>query len=258
MTINQIINKITKAKTLKTVKKYGERFGVKFGNTKDINKAKNRVINAINNERRNIKEDLIKHQIKVENNPKIQAKKVNRLYNQRNKIINKIDINIQQQIFNLTKDLTKASNQMKYLKGFDVKLNSTLTTTSDSDAPLKLKKIGELRGTNHKVLIDQLTKSNNELLNNYSKFAKPDKQFTQMIEQYLDEYTESGYLLESEKEDLLNKMKKFNYVKQSYFLNQIVSTSKERYRVDEDVDDDLKLKYNKFINDMIEGINNIM
>ena len=90
------------------------------------------------------------------------------------------------------------------------------------------------------------------------KFSKPDSLFATMINHLLDDYENGGYLLNNEKQELANAFNKFNYVKQSYFLNQIVDTMKQKYRLDDDVDDDLKLKFSNFINDMIEGINRIM
>ena len=256
--MNKYQSQINKAKSMKVLHKVASHIGVKLGNIKDIAKAKAKLTNALIKEQTQIKADLAKHRAKVENSVNYQTRKVKRLYKERNKLINDISHNIQLELFNITNDLTKANNQFNYLKGLNVKLNTTLTTTADTDAPLKIKGDGVLMGTNHKALIDQLTKENEELRTNYNKFTKPNKEFSKSIENYLDEYENAGYLLENEKKELLDKLNNFNYVKQSYFLNQIVSTSKERYRVDEDVDDDLKLKFNNFINDMVNGINNIM
>ena len=256
--MNKYQSQINKAKSLKALQKVASHIGVKLGNIKDIAKAKAKLTNALIKEQAQIKRDLAKHREKVENSLNYQTRKVKRLYNERNKLINDISHNIQLELFNVTNDLTKANNQFNYLKGLNVKLNTTLTTTADTEAPLKIKGDGMLMGTNHKALIDQLTKENEELRTNYNKFTKPNKEFSKSIENYLDEYENAGYLLESEKKVLLDKLNNFNYVKQSYFLNQIVSTSKERYRIDEDVDEDLKLKFNNFINDMVNGINNIM
>ena len=256
--MNKYQSQINKAKSMKTLQKVASHIGVKLGNIKDITKAKNKLTKALAKEQTQIKRDLAKYRAKVENSVNYQTRKVKRLYKERNKLINDISHKIELELFNVTNNLAKANNQFKYLKGDDIKLNSTLTTTADTDAPLKIKGDGVLMGTNHKALIDQLTRENEELRTNYIKFTKPNKEFSESIENYLDEYENSGYLLESEKKVLLDKLSKFNYVKQSYFLNQIVSTSKERYRIDEDVDEDLKLKFNKFINDMVNGINNIM
>ena len=256
--MNKYQSQINKAKSMNVLNKIASHIGVKLGNIKDIAKAKNKLTKALAKEQIQIKADLAKHRAKVENSTNYQTRKVKRLYKERNKLINDISHNIQLELFNVTNDLTKANNQFNYLKGLNVKLNTTLTTTADTEAPLKIKGDGALMGTNHKALIDQLTKENEELRTNYNKFTKPNKEFSKSIENYLDEYENAGYLLENEKKELLDKLNNFNYVKQSYFLNQIVSTSKERYRIDEDVDEDLKLKFNNFINDMVNGINNIM
>lgn len=256
--MNKYQKQIDKAKSIKALQKVANSLGVGIGNMKNIDKIKSKLTKALIKEQTQIERDLAKHRAKVENSINYQNRKVKRLYKERNKIINDIKPNIQLQLLNLTNDLTKANNQFKYLSGNNVKLNSILTTTADTEAPLKIKGDGVLMGTNHKSLIDQLTKENEELRTNYIKFTKPNKEFSESIENYLDEYENSGYLLESEKKVLLDKLNKFNYVKQSYFLNQIVTTSKEHYRLDEDVDEDLKLKFNNFINDMVNGINNIM
>ena len=256
--MNKYQSQINKAKSINALKKIASHIGVKLGNIKDINKAKTKLTNALIKEQLQIKKDMSNYRAKVENSLSYQTRKVKRLYKERNKLINDLSESIQMELFNFTKNLTKANNQFRYLMGENIKLNSTLTTTADTEAPLKIKGNGVLMGTNHKALINQLTSEIEELKNNHSKFIKPNKEFSKRITGFLDEYENAGYLLENEKKELINRLNNFNYTKQSYFLNQIVSTSKERYRVDEDVDEDLKLKFNNFITDMINGIDRIM
>lgn len=258
MTIYEILNKVSSAKTMKTIRKYADRVGINISNNISIDGARNKLIKAINKELTTIQKDIAKHKAKVENDVNIQRRKVSILSIKRNNAIRDLNEKIEYEIFKLTKNLTKADNQLRYLRGENIKINSQFTTSADTEAPLKIKNFDNLKGTNHKALINQLTKDINELKNNYTKFAKPNKQFAAMIKHHLDDYENGGYLLENEKQELLNEFNKFNYVKQSYFLNQIVDTMKTRYRLDDDVDEDLKLKFNSFINDMVSNINRIM
>ena len=258
MTIYEILNKVSNAKTMKTIRKYADRVGINISNNISINGARNKVIKAINKELTTIQKDRAKHKAKVENNVKAQARKVSILAIKRNNAIRDLNERIEYDIFKLTKNLTKADNQLRYLRGENIKINSQFTTNADTEAPLKYKSFENLKGNNHKALIKQLTNDINNLKTYNSKFSKSDPLFATMINHHLDDYENSGYLLNNEKQELANAFNKFNYVKQSYFLNQIVDTMKERYRLDDDVDEDLKLKFNNFINDMIENINRIM
>ena len=256
--MNKYINDINKAKTLKRLQKIASHIGVSLGNIKDIVKAKNRLTDALAKEQVTIQKERAKHKVKVENNVKVQRRKVSILAIKRNNAIRDLNEKIEYDIFKATKNLDKASNQLRYLRGENIKINSQFTTNADTDAPLKYKSFENLKGNNHKALIEQLTNDINNLKNYKDKFSKSDSLFATMINQHLDDYEKAGYLLNNEKQELANAFNKFNYVKQSYFLNQIVDTMKSKYRLDDDVDEDLKLKFNNFINDMIENINRIM
>ena len=251
-------SKINKAKSMKVLKDIASHIGVSLGNIKDIVKAKNRLTDALAKEQVTIQKERTKHKAKVENDVKTQRRKVSILAIKRNNLIRDLNEKIEYDIFKTTKNLDKASNQLRYLRGENIKINSQFTTNADTEAPLKEKSFKNLRGNNHKALIEQLTNDINNLKAYKDKFSKPDSLFATMINHLLDDYEKGGYLLNNEKQELANEFNKFNYVKQSYFLNQIVDTMKERYRLDDDVDEDLKLKFNNFKNDMIDNINRIM
>ena len=256
--MNKYQSQINKAKTMKRLKDIASHIGVSLRNTKDIVKAKARLTEALAKEKLTIQKERAEHKAKVENNVKAQRRKVSILAIKRNNLIRDLNEKIEYDIFKTTKNLVKASNQLSYLKGENIKMNSQFTTNADTEAPLKEKSFKKLRGNNHKALIEQLTNDINNLKSYKDKFSKSDPLFATMINQHLDEYENAGYLLNNEKQELANAFNKFNYVKQSYFLNQIVDTMKEKYRLDDDVDEDLKLKFNNFINDMIDNINRIM
>lgn len=256
--MDKYINDINKAKTLKRLQKIASNLGVKLGNRKKIDTIKSFLIDTRLAEITAISKERVEHKIKVENNVKAQRKKVSILSIKRNNLIRDLNEKIEYEIYKTTKNLQKASNQLSYLRGENIKINSQFTTNADTEAPLKEKSFKNLKGNNHKALIEQLTNDINNLKGYKDKFSKPDPLFTTMINQLLDDYEKGGYLLVNEKQELANDLNKFNYVKQSYFLNQIVDTMKSKYRLDDDVDEDLKLKFNTFINDMIGNINRIM
>ena len=70
MKYNEIIKKVNKATTLKTVKKYADMLGVKLGNTKDVSKARNRVINKATSEMKSITQEVEKYKQKTFNKAK--------------------------------------------------------------------------------------------------------------------------------------------------------------------------------------------
>ena len=256
--MDKYINDINKAKSLKQLQKIASRLGVGLGNRKKINTIKSFLISARQSEITAIQKERAEHKTKVENNVKAQRRKVSILAIKRNNAIRDLNERIEYDIFKATKNLDKASNQLRYLRGENIKINSQFTTNADTEAPLKYKSFENLKGNNHKALIEQLTNDINNLKSYKDKFSKSDPLFATMINHHLDDYEKAGYLLNNEKQELANAFNKFNYVKQSYFLNQIVDTMKSKYRLDDDVDEDLKLKFNNFINDMIENINRIM
>ena len=262
MTINQIKNNVTKAKTLNTLKKYGERVGVKLGNTKDLNKAKNKILNAITKERNQIKQDLISYENKLKAKPSYQKAQLRKLNNQRNKLIDDLYDYVQDGLLIIRKGkdnrLKRAEKQFRYLIGEHVGISGNLKTAIDTNAPLKKRDLTNLMGNNFEALIN-ITKREIDLLSNPSTLLTPNIEFNNRFKKYLDEYYNSGYIDKNERNILLNKFTQFSYAQQSYFLNELSDFSRERYRVDEtDIDDDSKENYKRYINDMLKLLDNAM
>lgn len=254
---NRNWDKYSKDTNIKYLKNKLKQYGLPiYKYLQNGNLSENQIINNVKRISREIEKKI---DVERQNTPLAQKEKLTKLYKERNKLIRNLSDDIQMTLFKQTKDLNKANNQFKYLSGEDIKITTNFTTNVDTDAPLLNKKIGKLKGTDHSALIKQTEKEIEVLKNNPAKYLLPNIEFNQSFKKYLDQYTKSGYLTQSERNELLNRFTQYSYAKQSYFLNQIADFSKERYRTDDtDINEDLTKKYKDFINDMLENLDRTM
>lgn len=225
MKYNEIINKVNKAKTLKTVKKYGEMLGVNFGNTKDINKARNRVINKAITERDSISQEVVKNKQKAFNKALERYQKTAEKHNRKAmKMLN----------YGMEKIGKYTSNVRDYLIGKELDLSQTRGITYQrANTPFAIEdyeniEFSSIKAINNRIktlgkLDKRLTKKqiNKELsANEVSKEG---------FENKLQGYVDAGDITENDKELLMERFNSLNGLQQEVMLNNVIKSMPNKY-----------------------------
>lgn len=234
MKYNEIINKVTNAKTLKTVKKYAEMLGVKLGNTKDVNKARNRIINKAISERESISQEVEKYKQKAFNKALERYQKTAMKHNEQ---AIKMTFYAMQKLGKIT------TNVQEYLQGKELNLSQRSNITYQrSNTPFKIEdynniEFTDIKSVNRRIrtlerLDKRLTKKQVEKELITSKVSK------QNFENKLQGYVDAGNLSENSKDILMVNFNKLNALQQEVLLNNVIKNMPDKYQKANDEEGD--------------------
>ena len=251
MKYNEIIKRVNKATTLKTVKKYADMLGVKLGNTKDVNKARNRVINKATSETKSIKQEVEKYKQKAFNKAVERYQKVAMKHNE--KAI-KMTFHAMQKLGKIT------TNVQEYLQGKELNLSERSNITYQrSNTPFKIEdynniEFADIKSVNRRIkalerLDKRLTKKQVEKELISSKVSK------QNFENKLQGYVDAGNLSQNSKDLLTAEFDKLNALQQEVLVNNVVKNMPNKYpKANDEEGDEISLNLeNKLLNE----INNV-
>lgn len=251
MKYNEIIKKVNKATTLKTVKKYAEKLGVKLGNTKDVNKARNKVINRAISERESISQEVEKYKQKTFNKALERYQKAAMKHNEQ---AIKMTFYAMQKLGKIT------TNVQEYLQGKELNLSQRSNITYQrSNTPFKIEdfnniEFADIKSVNRRIrtlerLDKRLTKKQVEKELITSKVSK------QNFENKLQGYVDAGNLSENSKDILMVNFNKLNSLQQEVLVNNVVKNMPNKYaKANDEEGDEISVNLeNKLANE----INNI-
>ena len=251
MKYNEIIKRVNKATTLKTVKKYADMLGVKLGNTKDVNKARNRVINKATSERESISQEVEKYKQKAFNKSIERYQKAAMKHNEQ---AIKMTFYAMQKLGKIT------TNVQEYLQGKELNLSQRSNITYQrSNTPFKIEdydniEFSDIKSVNRRIktlerLNKRLTKKQVEKELISSKVSK------QNFENKLQGYIDAGNLSQNSKDLLMAEFDKLNALQQEVLVNNVIKNMPNKYgKANDEEGEEISLNLeNKLLNE----INNV-
>ena len=251
MKYNEILKRVNKATTLKTVKKYADMLGIKLGNTKDVNKARNRVINRVTSEKKSIKQEVAEYKQKAFNKAKERYKKAAMKHNEKA---------IKMTFYGMQKLGKITTNVQEYLQGKELNLSQRSNITYQrSNTPFKIEdydniEFADIKSVNRRIkslerLDKRLTKKQVEKELISSKVSK------QNFENKLQGYVDAGNLSQNSKDLLIAEFDKLNALQQEVLVNNVVKNMPNKYpKANDEEGEEISLNLeNKLLNE----INNV-